>query len=157
MVPEHAVTVQTARPRSIAAVRVRLPLRDVPRRFVEYLNQVYDAARSGTIELDGQNIFHYSGDAHGEADVEFGVGAKRAFAPTGAVVPSTTPSGRVATTTHWGDYAGLGVAHDAVVRWCKSQGLALAGPRWEVYGHWSDDPATLRTDIYYLLKVATAD
>jgi len=27
----------------------------------------------------------------------------------------------------------------------------MAGPRWEVYGHWSDNPATRRTDIFYLL------
>jgi effector-binding domain-containing protein len=156
MVHEYAVTTQTARPRPIAAVRARLPIRDVSRRFAEYLNQVYAASRSGAIELDGQNIFVYSGDAGGEADVEFGVGAKRTFTGTGAVVLSATPSGRVATTTHWGDYAGLGAAHHAVVRWCESQGLALAGPRWEVYGHWSDDPATRRTDVYYLLADVAA-
>jgi hypothetical protein len=53
----YAVTLQVAQPRSIAAVRVRLPIRDVPRRFVEFLNQVYAASRAGAIELDGQNIF----------------------------------------------------------------------------------------------------
>ncbi len=152
MTHEYAVTVQLARPCSIAAVRVRLPIRDVPRRFADYLNQVYAASRAGAIELDGQNIFVYSGDAHGEADVEFGVGARRSFDRIGAVVHSTTPSGEVATTTHWGDYADLGAAHDAVVAWCRSQGRSIVGPRWEVYGHWSDNPATRRTDIFYLLK-----
>lgn len=149
---EYAVTVQLAQPRSIAAVRVRLPIRDVPRRFAEYLNQIYAASRAGAIELDGQNIFVYRGDAQGEADVEFGVGTRRSFERTGAVVPSATPSGHAATTTHWGDYAQLGGAHDAVVAWCRSHGRAIAGPRWEVYGHWSGNPATRRTDIFYLLK-----
>ena len=129
-------------------------MRDVPRRFAEYLDQVYAASRAGAVQLDGQNIFIYSGDANGEADVEFGVGARRPFDPTGSVVPSATPAGEVATTTHWGDYAALGAAHAAVMAWCRSQGRAIAGPRWEVYGHWSDDPATLRTDIFYLLKSA---
>ncbi len=23
---------------------------------------------------------------------------------------------------------------------------------WEVYGHWSEDPAQLRTDVFYLLS-----
>jgi effector-binding domain-containing protein len=148
----YAVTLQVAQPRSIAAVRVRLPIRDVPRRFVDFLNQVYAASRAGAIELDGQNIFVYDGDAHGEADVEFGVGARRSFDQIGAVVLSATPSGEVATTTHWGDYAGLAAAHDAVVAWCRSQARSIAGPRWEVYGHWSDNPAMRRTDIFYLLK-----
>ena len=28
----------------------------------------------------------------------------------------------------------------------------LAAPSWEVYGHWHDDPAELRTEAYYLLQ-----
>jgi len=152
MAHDYAVTVQLAQPRSIAAVRVRLPIRNVPRRFADFLDQVYAASRAGAIELDGQNIFVYSGDADGEADLEFGVGTRRAFDQIGAVVHSATPSGEVATTTHWGDYANLAAAHDAVVAWCRSQRRSIAGPRWEVYGHWSDNPATRRTDIFYLLK-----
>jgi hypothetical protein len=23
---------------------------------------------------------------------------------------------------------------------------------WELYGHWEDDPAKLRTDVFYLLR-----
>jgi effector-binding domain-containing protein len=152
MAHEYVVTVQLAQPRSIAAVRVRLPIRDVSRRFADFLGQVYAASRAGAIELDGQNIFLYSGDAHGEADVEFGVGTSRSFDQVGAVVHSATPSGEVATTTHWGDYSDLAAAHDAVVAWCRSQGRPIAGRRWEVYGHWSDNPTTRRTDIFYLLK-----
>jgi effector-binding domain-containing protein len=149
---EYKVALQLAHPRSIAAVRARLPIRDVPRRFAEFLNQVYAASRTGAIELDGQNIFVYRGDRNGEVDVEFGVGTKRSFDQIGDVVHSATPSGEVATSTHWGDYANLGAAHDAVLAWCRSQRRSIAGPRWEVYGHWSDNPATRRTDVFYLLK-----
>jgi effector-binding domain-containing protein len=39
-----------------------------------------------------------------------------------------------------------------VLAWCKSQGYALAGPFWEVYGDWSDNPTEVRTDVFYLLK-----
>src|SRR5712671_5678094 len=79
MAHQYVVTVQLAQPRSIAAVRVRLPIRNVPRRFAEFLDQVYAASRAGAIELDGQNVFVYSGHAHGEADVEFGVGTRQSF------------------------------------------------------------------------------
>jgi hypothetical protein len=156
MAHQYAVTVQLAQPRSIAAVRVRLPIRAVPQRFAEFLGQVYAASRGGAIELDGQNVFVYSGDVDGDADVEFGVGTARAFDQIGAVVHSATPSGEVATTTHWGDYANLAAAHDAVVAWCRSEGRSIAGPRWEVYGHWTDDPAKRRTDIFYLLSDSAA-
>jgi len=31
-------------------------------------------------------------------------------------------------------------------------GRQLAGPRFEVYGDWRDDPAQLETEVYYLLR-----
>jgi effector-binding domain-containing protein len=80
------------------------------------------------------------------------VGAVTMFAAVGAVEPLQTPHGVAAMTTHWGDYGRLGEAHAAVVAWCRAHGRTLAGPSWEVYGHWDADPARLRTDIYYLLQ-----
>jgi len=34
-------------------------------------------------------------------------------------------------------------------------GAAQPGVSWEVYGDWDDDPAKVRTDIYFLLRPAT--
>jgi effector-binding domain-containing protein len=128
-------------------------MKRVPARFADYLNQVYAASREGTIKLDGQNIFVYRdvGGAEGESDVEFGVGVTAPFSSAGPVQYSQLPVGPVATTTHWGDYAGLGNAHAAVIARCGELHRRLAGPRWEIYGHWSEDPARVRTDVYYLL------
>jgi effector-binding domain-containing protein len=53
---------------------------------------------------------------------------------------------------HRGDYAGLGRAHDAVHRFAADRGLELAGPRWEIYGHWSGDPRDVETEVSYLLR-----
>ena len=148
-----SVSLQIAAPRAFAAVRARLPMRRVPARFAEYLNQVYAAGRAGAIQLDGQNIFVYrgGGTADDEVDIEFGVGIKTPFSSAGAVHYSELPVGEVATATHWGDYARLGATHEAVLAWCREHHRRLAGPRWEVYGHWTEDTARLRTDVYYLL------
>jgi DNA gyrase inhibitor GyrI len=78
----------------------------------------------------------------GEVGVEFGVGVTAHFAPAGLVQFVELPTGTVATVTHWGDYARLGEAHAAVIAWRRTQGHELAGPRWELYGHWSH--ATVR-------------
>jgi effector-binding domain-containing protein len=43
-------------------------------------------------------------------------------------------------------------AHAAIHQWVRENGRKLAGPSWEVYGDWSDDPAKLRTDIFCLLS-----
>jgi effector-binding domain-containing protein len=149
---DYLVSVRVAAPRAFAAVRARLPVARVPSLFTNYLNQVYAAARDGAISLDGQNIFVYrDAGVAGEADIEFGVGVRKPFEAAGPVQYSQMPVGQVATTTHWRDYA-LGGAHDAVIAWCREHGRTPTGTRWEVYGHWSEDPEKVRTDVYYLLE-----
>ena len=140
-------------PRTIAAVRARMPVQRVKAVFRDYLDQVYAVGRAGAVKLDGQNIFVYQRvpEQAESADVAFGVGTLASFAAVGNVEPVELPVGEVATTTHWGDYSRLGAAHDAVIQWCRDSGHRLSGTSWEVYGHWTDDPAKLRTDIYYLL------
>jgi hypothetical protein len=154
MPPSNAydVTLEHAAPRGVATVRARIPAAQVGAHFRTYLDQVYAAGRGGSLQLDGQNIFVYR-DVDGtpdQLDVEFGVGSAAPFAAAGNVVYSVTPSGKVATTTHWGDYRALGNAHAALVAWCRTHDLPLAGPRWEIYGHWREG-VTPRTDIYYLV------
>lgn len=150
----YTVSIEQAARRTIAAVRAQLPAGAVPREFGRYLDQVYAAARSGAVKLDGQNIFVYRDAPAGpaEVDVEFGVGVTAPFAAAGAVEPTSLPVGEVATTAHRGSYAKLGAAHHAVIDWCREHGRRRAGPRWEVYGHWTEDESRLRTDVYYLLE-----
>ena len=68
------------------------------------------------------------------------------------MVASALPGGEVATAIHRGDYAGLGGTHDAVREFAKANRRELAGPRWEVYGHWREDPGELETEIFWLLR-----
>lgn len=83
----------------------------------------------------------------------WGVASQQPLAAPGRnVAVSSTPSGPVARTTHLGSYAGLYDAHVAVRKWCAANQYSMAGPNWEVYCHWSDDPAKLTTDIFYLLR-----
>ena len=149
----HSVSLQIAGPRSIAAVHARLPAGTVSASFRRYLDQVYAAAKAGAVHLDGQNVFVYRDATDGSTDVEvaFGVGVTAPFAPIGAVVPTSLPVGEVATATHWGNYAELGAAHRAIIDWCRAHERGIAGPRWEIYGHWTDDESRLRTDVLYLL------
>lgn len=151
----YSVSLRRAAPRTIAAVRARLVPSRVPGEFKRYLDQVY-AARANGVQLDGQNIFVYrdAPDQPGHLDIDFGVGITAPLVPVGDVRAVELPVGEVATTTHRGAYASLRAAHDAVLAWCRSNSRALAGPRWEVYGHWVDGEVP-RTDIYYLLRPAS--
>ncbi len=91
----------------------------------------------------------------GSIRLEVGVELYGPFAGQGEVVRSATPAGAVASATYFGPYSGLGAAHDAGRRWCSANNHSLAGPNWEIYGHWlpewNTDPSQIRTDVYYLL------
>ncbi|HET6950529.1 MAG TPA: GyrI-like domain-containing protein [Acidimicrobiales bacterium] len=96
----------------------------------------------------GHNVILYK-DA--VPNVEVGVEVTRTFPPAGRVEPSVLPGGRVARTVHRGGYDGLPAAHRAVREWCTANGHDVAGPRWEIYGDWDDDPARCETEVVWLL------
>ena len=143
--------------RPVAGVRAQVPRGRVAQEFGRHLDLVYAAARAGAVALDGQNIFIYRDATNEQLTVDFCVGVTARFAAVGVVVPLETPRGVAAMTTHRGDYAGLGRANAAILAWCRAHDRALAGPSWEVYGHWHADPAQLRTDVYYLLQATGAE
>lgn len=153
----YAVSLQMAAPRTIAAVHARLPISAAPNTFRRYLDQVYAAAWTGVIQLDGQNVFVYRDAPDQLADVAFGVGVTTPFVAVGNVEPTPLPVGEVATTSHLGSYSELGAAHHAVIDWCRMHQRRRAGPRWEVYGHWTEDVTRLRTDVFYLLEPAAPE
>ena len=90
--------------------------------------------------------------------LEVGVEMSAPFAEQEDLVRSATPAGAIASVTHLGPYAGLGAAHQAIHDWCNARNHRLAGPKWEIYGHWKSewdsDPSQIRTDVFYLLAPA---
>ena len=91
----------------------------------------------------------------GTIRLEVGVEIVEPFPDGEDVVRSATPSGRAASVVHLGPYNQLGVAHQAIRDWCSAHNLQLAGPNWEVYGHWQSEwdanPSQIRTDVFYQL------
>ncbi|HEU5219916.1 MAG TPA: GyrI-like domain-containing protein [Gemmatimonadales bacterium] len=145
----YGVSASMVEARPLLAVRARVSQQELAQQIPALLGRVYQGVPSREL-LDGQNVVVYRGTAP-LLDVEAGVGLRGTLTPPEGLVVTSTPAGEAAHSTHWGDYAGIGRAHQAVIAWCISNERALAGPSWEVYGHWSDDPAEVRTDVYYLL------
>jgi effector-binding domain-containing protein len=112
---------------------------------------VWNAVRARQVDAGRHVAIYWDGSIRLEVGVEF----YGPFVEHGEVVRSATPAGAVASTTHWGPYSRLGAAHDAVRRWCRANNHTLAGPNWEIYGHWqpdwNTDPSQIRTDVYYQL------
>jgi effector-binding domain-containing protein len=109
---------------------------------------VWNAVKALGIKA-GRHVAIYWDD---QINLEVGVEIDSTFTGSGSVIRSAIPAGLVLTTAHLGPYNRLGDAHGAICDWAGSHHHTLAGPNWEIYGHWTDDPSQLRTDVFYLLK-----
>ena len=135
----------------LAVVRRQARASELSRIVPECCGLVWNVVRRQQAR-GGRHVAIYWDDA---IRLEVGVELLSPFTDDGEVVNSATPAGAVASTTHFGPYAALGGAHDAIHQWCKHSTQRPAGPRWEIYGHWlpewDQDPSRIRTDVYYLL------
>src|SRR5437868_14705788 len=150
---EYDIRIETANgSRRLAVVRRRASSQQLSRVVPECCGLVWSALRSHGITGAGRHVAVY---LDGQINLEVGVEMDGPFAGCGEVVASALPAGTVATAVHFGPYNRLGEAHRAIVDWCAKHGHALAGPNWEIYGHWVDawnsDRGGIRTDVYYLV------
>jgi effector-binding domain-containing protein len=150
---EYDVRIEQLDSRPLAVVRRRASSQELSRVVPDACGVVWNVIRSQQIAGAGRHIALYLDCV---INLEVGVELDAPFAGHGEVVPSATPAGTVATTVHFGPYNQLGAAHQAICAWCAQHGYALAGPNWEIYGHWendwNNDPTRIRTDVFYLLK-----
>lgn len=146
------VSIVDVKPMAICAVRVRTDIATWPSQFGRSLDKIWAAAKAGQIGKPGKNVMVYRNRADGLTDIECGAEAPFAFQPVGEIILTATPSGRVVTVAHFGDYRRLGDSHAAARTWAKANGHALQPVCWEIYDHWRDDPETVRTDIFHLLQ-----
>jgi effector-binding domain-containing protein len=146
---EYQVQIQKAEPQPIAAVRRRARSDELASVIPAGCGEVWQFIRAANLPNSGLNLAVYF---DGEINLECGVIVLAPFQSDGPVICSATPSGMVATAAHFGPYHLLGAANRAITDWCDAQGYKLAGPSWEIYDHWNDDPAKVRTDVFYLLE-----
>jgi effector-binding domain-containing protein len=140
----------------LLAVRRRARQSELSKIVPDGCGTVWNHVRSAGIRTAGRHVAVYRAADSGLLDVEVGVEVGADAVGGGEIVRSATPSGTVATVTHFGSYAGLGAANAAIKQWCDANHHQLAGPSWEVYGHMgpNDGPENARTDVFWLLKPA---
>jgi effector-binding domain-containing protein len=144
----YQVTVTSVEARPTAVVPATTTWQEFPTLWPKLSNVVWACLRAGGITRVCRNIMLYLDDV---PRVEVGVELLVPCPLTGRVIASALPAGQVAMAVHWGSYARLGDAHQAVIDWCATQGKQKTSTRWEVYGPHNDDPAKVWTEVYYLL------
>ncbi len=150
---EYIIRLERLSSRPLAVVRRRARLQELSKVVPEACGAVWSVVREQQITGAGRHVAVYLDD---QINLEVGVELDSTFAGHGEVARSATPAGLVAVTTHYGLYGVLHKAHEAIRVWCRTKGYALAGPNWEIYGHWKDewntDPSKISTEVFYLLQ-----
>jgi effector-binding domain-containing protein len=153
---KYTVQLEPVESRPLAVVRRRATQPELGKVIPEACGLVWNVVKAQKIPRAGRHIALYWDD---EFNLEVGVELEAPLAgheEMGEVVASATPAGLVATTVHMGPYPQLVEAHRAIHEWCQQNGRTIAGPSWELYGHWEhawcDDPSLIRTDVYYLIR-----
>jgi effector-binding domain-containing protein len=145
------VRVETGEPTPTAVVVATTTWAEFPKIWGPMLDDVWSFLRGSApqgLYEHGHNIMLYK---DGVPNVEVGVQVSGSFDSRGRVVPSTLPGGLVASATHSGPIAEIGLTHDAVRAWSKANGYRLAGPRWEIYGDPSPSTGDFEVDVFWSL------
>ena len=147
----YVVQVQELKSIPLAVVRRQASAAELSRLVPQCCGLVWNVVRAQQAKAGRHVALYWDGTIR----LEVGVELHGSFAEQGEVVQSATPGGAVAVVTHLGPYSGLGAAHKAVLDWSEAGHRRLAGPNWEIYGHWQPDwnadPSQIRTDVFYLL------
>jgi effector-binding domain-containing protein len=147
----YSVEPRAVVPAPLASVRKRVARSQISASIIPMFDIVYAFLRANGIEHHGINVCVYRDEQQESIELETGVLVKAPFSDGEEVRCSATPAGNTLWTVHFGEYSALGAAYDALFNAVKQRGVVHAGIFWEVYGHWEDDPALRRTDIYLLL------
>jgi len=152
----YIVTVETVRPRILAAVRKRVAMGRIAQEFKPALDKVWAFLRQNPgLRTDGHNVFLYHHEAPEIMPIDFGVEVTRNFdgaSPgSGDVACVTTPAGEAAQVVHRGPYDQMRATHGILHQWCADNKRRIGMHSLEIYGDWSDDPAKLETTIQYML------
>jgi effector-binding domain-containing protein len=143
----YDIRVENVEPIPIAAVRTTAAPSQLSSVVPQLCGEVWNYVKANAVPNPDRHVAVYY---DGAITLEVGAIVGGPFTGDGRVISSATPGGTVATTAHFGDYGRLGEAHRAITDWCTANGRQWT-TNWEIYGHWTDNPEAVRTDIFYLL------
>jgi effector-binding domain-containing protein len=149
------IRIVDARPTPFAAVVLQTSRATLSDDMRQAFDRVHATLDEHDLVQRGRAVAVFRRVSRGEVEVEVGVQVVAPFADLGDVVCCEIPGGFAATLSHYGPYAELPGAHQAVLDWAEASGTRLSGVSWEIYGERADDPAQQRTDVFHQLTSAS--
>ena len=149
--PLLSSSLRTLQPQPALIIRSRIARSEIAATIGESLGRIVPYAMGVSATLAGQPFARYPDFGPGSLTIEVGMPIAAPVAGKDDIEAFELPGGRFAVGLHGGPYTHLTESFTALERWITSQGLAVAGPAWELYvndpaDH--PDPADWRTEIY---------
>jgi effector-binding domain-containing protein len=138
-----------------AVVRGVVPTSELPSFFDRAFSALGAVMAGLGTTPSGPAFAYYPRPPEATCELEVGFPVDGPVAPSGDVVPSRLPGGRVARAVHQGGYDGLGETWGRLQEWVAERGLTPAAGFWEVYltePTPDGDPADNRTALYLPLQ-----
>jgi effector-binding domain-containing protein len=148
--------IATAKPRLLASVRRQATPQTIG--TLIRTSGVWELMKARGIKSTGHNVVVYwdepganlMGSPQG-IPVDIGAEVETPFESDAELNCTQTPAGRFITVLHTGPVDQLGDAYEALRAHVRANKLTLAGPYWEYYGHWSEDPAKFETSVSFAI------
>ncbi len=141
-------------PQTTAVVRATVAWADLKSLFDRGFREVFTTVAAQGGQLAGAPFGYYPTTPGETVTVEVGAPVTAPITAAGDVTPGELPGGRAVHTMHVGSYDDLPRTYEAIGTWAAQQGHTLATAMWETYlddPSAVTDPATLRTEIHWLL------
>lgn len=128
--------------------KIHDPDKSVGVELIELLNKVWEAVKSRDLPNTGINYAVYGS----QGEIFAGVVITAEGEPPQGLVTRQVVLERCAAAKYIGPYSGIPQAYQEMEEEIKRRGLVRKAPSIEIYGHWTEDPATLETDLVWALE-----
>jgi len=133
---DYDVTIREVDAEHLASVRVTCAMAELPAVMGGVFGRIMGALSAEGVQPSGAAAVIYHGWTEDTVDAEIGFTIHGVFFPQDRhsdIRPSHVPGGRVAFTTHVGEYDGLERAYKAIQAYAEANGLELGKMMWERY------------------------
>lgn len=130
------------------AEKIHDPDKNVGDELIELLNKVWEAVKSRGLPNTGINYAVYGSQGEIFAGVVITAGAEP---PQGLITHQVVLERRV-VARYIGPYGGIPQAYQEMEEEIQRRGLVRRSPSIEIYGHWTEDPSKLETDLVWALE-----
>ena len=139
-------------PQPTAVVRATVPMGELPAFFARAFSAVWSLLSTQGVAVAGAPLGLYLSEPGETVELEAGFPVGGSFTPSGEVIASALPGGRVVATMHVGPYDTMHKTYDGMLSWMKSRGMTPGTTMWEVYlsdPQKEPDPAKWQTMLYW--------